>query len=68
MANNRARGPYKQYEIDTTIRIPKSTLFDRRKRRIAEVDDAENDCPSDEEYDEVVIESDNGQFYFQVRI
>ncbi|XP_028418236.1 uncharacterized protein LOC114543472 [Dendronephthya gigantea] len=61
---NRARGPYKQYEIDTTIRIPKSTLCDRRKRRIAEVDNAENDCPN-RPIDEVEIESDNGYVHFQ---
>jgi hypothetical protein len=33
------RGPYKQYEVDASIAVPKSTLHDRRKRRLVEVDD-----------------------------
>lgn len=33
------RGPYKQYEVDTTVAVPKSTLYERRKRRIEEVDE-----------------------------
>jgi hypothetical protein len=28
------RGPYKQYEVDTSISVPKSTSYDRRKRRL----------------------------------
>ena len=35
------RGPYKQYDTDTSIEVPRSTLHDRRKRCFAEVD-AEN--------------------------
>jgi hypothetical protein len=31
------RGPYKQYEVDTSISVPKSTSYDRRKRRLVEV-------------------------------
>ena len=32
------RGPYKQYEVNASIAVPKSTLHDRRKRRLVEVD------------------------------
>ena len=31
------RGPYKQYEVDASIAVPRSTLHDRRKRRLVEV-------------------------------
>lgn len=36
------RGPYKQYEVDTTVAVPKSTLYERRKRRFVEVDAVED--------------------------
>jgi hypothetical protein len=32
------RGPYKQYDMDASIEVPRSTLHDRRKRRFVEVD------------------------------
>ena len=35
------RGPYKQYEVDASIAVPKSTLYDRRKRRL--MDNSEDD-------------------------
>jgi hypothetical protein len=66
MAHNKVRGPYKQYEIDTSIKVPKSTLCDRRKRHIAELDvninDADNDRPNSE------VESDDSDVHFQVRL
>lgn len=31
------RGPYKQYEVDATIAVPKFTLHDIRKWRLVEV-------------------------------
>ncbi len=31
------RGSYKQYELDASITVPKYTLYDRRKRRLVEV-------------------------------
>ena len=31
------RGPYKQYEVDASIAVPRSTLHDRRKRCLVEV-------------------------------
>ena len=48
------RGPYKQYEVDPTIALPKSTLYERRKRRFAEVDEDihhghDGDVDSDQE-------------------
>ena len=36
------RGPYKQYEVDPTVAVPKSTLYERRKRRFVEVDAVDN--------------------------
>ena len=33
------RGPYKQYKVDTSVAVPKSAFYDRRKRLFAEVDD-----------------------------
>ena len=39
MPRNRVRGPYKQYEIDTNLSVPRSTLFEIRKRHFAEVED-----------------------------
>lgn len=32
------RGPYKQYDIDASIKVPRSTLHNRRKRNFVEVD------------------------------
>lgn len=32
------RGPNKQYDIDASIEVTRSTLHDRRKRRFVEVD------------------------------
>ena len=32
------RGPYKQYEVDASVAVPKSTFYYNRKRRFAEVD------------------------------
>ena len=31
------RGPYNQYKVDASIAVPRSTLHDRRKRRLVEV-------------------------------
>ena len=47
------RGPYKQYEVDPTIALPKST-YERRKRSFAEVDEDihhghDGDVESDQE-------------------
>lgn len=39
MPHNRVRGPYKQYEIDTNLSVPRSTLFEKSKRHFAEVED-----------------------------
>ena len=36
------RGPYKQYEVNTSIAVPKSTSHDRRKWRMVEVIDPVN--------------------------
>ena len=43
------RGPYKQYEVDTTISVPRSTSHDRRKWRIVEVIDPVNSVEDDTE-------------------
>jgi hypothetical protein len=41
------RGPYKQYEVDTRIAVPKSTVYDRRKRHFAEID-SDTDSEADQ--------------------
>ncbi|CAB3982522.1 Hypothetical predicted protein, partial [Paramuricea clavata] len=53
------RGPYKQYEVDTRIAVPKSTVYDRRKRHFAEIDsdtDSEADQHDvDREHDDATL-------------
>lgn len=51
------RGLYKQYEVDTSISVPKSTLYDRRKRRLVEVLIDEIDV-------NINLDVNNGQEYF----
>ena len=36
------RGPYKQYECNASIAVPKQTVHNRRKRRILDVDGQRN--------------------------
>ena len=37
------RGPYKQYEVNTSVAVPKSTFYRRCKRCIAELNDDQDD-------------------------
>ena len=62
MPRNRVRGPYKQYEIDTSLSVPRSTLFEIRKRHFAEVED---DNPV---FVAVREESDDRDCHIQVRL
>ena len=57
------RGPYKQYEVDASIAVPKSTFYDRRKRRFVEVDIGNADAHSITDREE----SDDNDFHLQVR-
>ena len=41
------RRPYKQYEVDTSVAIPRSTLHDRRKRHLVEVSTDDRDHVQD---------------------
>ena len=37
-----SRGPYKRYEYDASVPVPKTTSYNRRKRNYDEVAEAEN--------------------------
>ena len=62
MPRNRVRAPYKQYEIDTSLSVPRSTLFEICKRHFAEVED---DNPV---FVAVGEESDDRDCHIQVRL
>ena len=58
------RGPYKQYDIDTSVEVPRSTFHDRRKQFFAEVD-VDND--EQEEARPITAEElDGDQLQYQV--
>ncbi|CAB4039488.1 Hypothetical predicted protein, partial [Paramuricea clavata] len=55
------RGPYKQYELDTSIAVPKSTRCDRRKRcRMDHLDGYNNhDIFEEQNLNDVLFEQEN---------
>ncbi len=58
------RGPYKQYEVDDSIAVPKSTFYDIRKRRLVDVNiDDSVDSYEDFQYNTHPLPLDNKQVY-----
>lgn len=58
------RGPYKQYEVNASIAVPKSTLHDRRKRRLVEINIGDSvDNYEDFENNTHSLPLDNEQVY-----
>ena len=62
------RGPYKQYEVDASVAIPRSTLHDRRKRRLVEVNTDDRDHVEDNTHpfalhgnDQIYLDDNNMQ-------
>lgn len=54
------RGPYKQYEHNPSVAVPKTTGFNRRKRRAIQVEnDIEMDS-IDENEDVTILSNTNG--------